>query len=172
MKILYKTIHGSRLYGLDHADSDYDWYTVVEGHRKISHKIHGKEDNTIVDFATFVKHAYAGAPQALEAMFSTKAEVDEISYFRSAFVAGTNYDAYRGIMKSIALTPKWDDFKHKRHVMRLGLNMGELARTGKCWPTLRPDTIKLISWYAEHMDMDACYRFGLRLAHNLDGVVH
>jgi len=31
--ILLKTIHGSRLSGLARPDSDWDWYTVIEGGR-------------------------------------------------------------------------------------------------------------------------------------------
>ena len=123
MKILYRTIAGSRLYGLEHADSDWDWYTVVDRVQKKkasyhSHSIVDGLDSTVVDFGTWMVDCQTGVPQALEAMFSTKPDVDELAHLRAAFKAGTKYDVYLGIMKRMALTPKWDDYKHKRHLVR------------------------------------------------------
>lgn len=168
MEILYKTIHGSRLYGLAHEDSDYDWYTVVAGSRKTSQKITGDQDNTIVDFGTFVRQAQTGAPQALEAMFSTQAEVDHIAAFRAGFRAGTNYDAYRGIMKRIALTPKWDDDKHRRLVLRLGMSMSELRRTGRFDPTLSRAQAMALNKASARWTMEHSYRVAKALAHRID----
>lgn len=168
MDILFKTIHGSRLYGLSHESSDYDWYTVVSGHRKISQKIHGDQDNTIVDFGTFVKHANAGAPQALEAMFSQKAEIDKIADFRAAFVAGKNYNTFRGIMKRVSKTEKWDDFKHRRLVLRLGFEAWELARYGRFNPTLDIRDIIYINSIAESEDMSYVYDLALHLTSVVD----
>lgn len=36
------TTHGSRLYGLHHADSDFDTYTVVPGNAKTTHLVRGQ----------------------------------------------------------------------------------------------------------------------------------
>lgn len=174
MKVLYKTVHGSRLYGLDHEGSDWDYYTVVDRVEKkkasySTHTIVDGLDSVVVDFGTWINLCQKGVPQALEAMFSTKAEVDLIPEFRIAFRGGRDFSAYRRTMKAMA--GEHDDFKHKRHVIRLGHNLYELSATGRCWPTLQPDTIKLINWYANNFDMQACYEFGLRLANALDGVV-
>lgn len=164
MDILLKTITGSRLYGLAHDDSDYDYLTVVPGKRKTVQTIVGNQDNRIMSFGTFVLEARNGAPAALEAMFSEKAEIDYITEFRRAFRAGTNYDAYRGIMKRISKTPKWDDEKHRRLVIRLGLNLGELRMKNRFHPTLTMVESESIIHLAKYYDMPWCYDLALDLA--------
>ena len=39
--LIFYTLHGSRLYGLDHEDSDEDWYFVSEG---TGRKLHQETD--------------------------------------------------------------------------------------------------------------------------------
>lgn len=75
---LFKTVHGSRLYGLSHANSDEDYYTVVTKRpsdtrfgrqtraRYAKQKINGNEDSMVVDFGTWVEQCRSGVPQALE----------------------------------------------------------------------------------------------------------
>src|SRR6478609_10168395 len=108
MEVLFKTVHGSRLYGLSHENSDEDFYTVVSkvktNRAKYStHKITGSEDSVVADFGTWLEQCRKGVPQALEAMFSEMPLVDEISEVRSGFRVGTEvYNTYLRTMKSFA----------------------------------------------------------------------
>lgn len=163
MNILFKTIHGSRLYGLAHEDSDYDYYTVVDRVLKkkakfSTHTIVDGTDSVVVDFGTWVDLCTKGVPQALEAMFSTKAEIDHIPEFRSSFHTGSRdvWDRYSRTIKSFIMQ---DDFKHKRHGLRLALNLKDLREYGRFNPTLTPVQIELINSLAtlpaEHVLNDA-----------------
>lgn len=161
MKILYRTIMGSRLYGLAREDSDYDWLNIVDGQFKTTqavNKITG-QDETVMSLTSFINEANSGVPRALEAMFSHKAEIDKIAQFRANFRAGSNYNVYLGIMKRIALTEKYDDFKHRRHILRLGLNMKDLRTWGRFNPTLSKIDIEMVNSLAalpmEHVYNDA-----------------
>lgn len=146
---LYKTIHGSRLYGLAHAGSDEDFYTVVTKvetdtrfgrqtrSRYAKQTIIGQEDSMVVDFGTWVEMCKSGVPQALEAMFSAMPVGDDrLSDFRASFRVGTEvYERYLRTIKSFALSED-PGFKKKRHALRLALNLNEMGRTGRFNPTL------------------------------------
>lgn len=159
--VLFKTVHGSRLYGLSHEDSDWDYYTVVDRVKKnkakyATHKIIDDVDSVVVDFGTWMGLCQKGVPQALEAMFSQQPIVDNLSEFRANFVAGTNYDAYLRTIKALAFE---DDFKHKRHAIRLAIEMREMREKGRFNPTLSPVDIDLANSLAnlrpEHVYNDA-----------------
>ncbi len=175
MNILFKTIHGSRLYGLDHEGSDWDYYTVVDKVKNkrakySTHTIVDGLDSVVVDFGTWVDLCQKGVPQALEAMFSQKADIDHVADFRAAFRGGRGAEAT--YMRTInAMSGLEDDYKRRRHVLRLGLNANELISTGRFNPTLNPEMVKFISQMAKYLDMDACKNLAHRLAYALDGVV-
>lgn len=146
MTTLFKTVHGSRLYGLAHAGSDEDFYTVLakkpylgKGQGKARYAkqtIVGAEDSMVVDFGTWVEMCKSGVPQALEAMFSGMALTDEIEDFRASFRVGTEvYERYMRTIKSFALSED-PGFKKKRHALRLALNLAEMGATGRFNPTL------------------------------------
>jgi hypothetical protein len=170
MDILYKTVHGSRLYGMSHAGSDWDYYTVVDkvktNKAKFStHKIVGETDSVVVDFGTWVDQCKDGVPQALEAMFSNMAVEDRITEFRTSFYVGTQaYDRYLRTIKSFAYSEK-DSFKRKRHALRLGINLKYLARYGRFNPTLSPNQVKGITTAAERWDADKVYHAAMAVAH-------
>lgn len=163
--VLFKTIHGSRLYGLSHENSDYDFYTVVDKVKTAkakysTHKIVDNEDSVVVDFGTWVNFCTRGVPQALEAMFATDPFVqkDKVADFRAGFRVGTDevLDRYLRTIKSFALQ---DDFKHKRHALRLALNMRSLREHGRFNPTLDRVSAELVNSLAklpaEHVYNDA-----------------
>lgn len=167
MNIIYKTVSGSRLYGLAHADSDYDYYTVVDKPRTkkaryIKHSIVDGIDSTYVDFGTWVNLCQAGIPTALEAMFSQQAMVDDIADFRADFVAGTNFDAYLGVMKHMRHEHP-DSYKHKRHLIRLGKNMRDIRAYGRFDPTLSAEDIELVNELAK-LPMEHVYNDALAIA--------
>lgn len=167
--VLFKTIHGSRLYGLAHENSDEDFYTVVDKvknqkARYARQSIVGDEDSMVVDFGTWVDMCKSGVPQALEAMFSDHAVYDGIEEFRKSFRVGTQvYDRYLRTIKSFALT-ETDPFKRKRHSLRLALNFKEMRGTGRFNPTLTPAQAAGISDMAELWTGEEVYEFALGLA--------
>jgi predicted nucleotidyltransferase len=156
-QVLFKTVHGSRLYGLAHADSDDDFYTVVSKDqtdnrwgrqtkaRYAKQKISGNEDSMVVDFGTWVEMCKNGVPQALEAMFSDMALEDNIAEFRRSFRAGpTAWERYYRTIKSFALAED-DSIKKRRHALRLALNLSEMARTGRFNPTLSAEDARYVT---------------------------
>lgn len=176
MDVLFKTVHGSRLYGLAHENSDEDFYTVVmRPSRDLRYnrqpkanyskqKISGSEDSVVVGFGTWIEQCKSGVPQALEAMFSDMVVVDHISEFRSAFTAGPAcWPKYMDTIKSFAYAEK-DSFKRKRHALRLALNLNEMARTGRFNPTLSPEYADMVTGLARLNDADTVYECAKLLA--------
>lgn len=161
-KVLFRTVHGSHLYGLSHAGSDSDYYTVVTKKpvptnrqvkaRYAKQTIVGEDDNMVVDFGTWVEMCKTGVPQALEAMYSQMALQDDIADFRASFRVSTGvYETYMRTIKSFALQ---EGYKKKRHALRLALNLNELARTGRFNPTLSPEDVRYVSLYAHKGNED------------------
>lgn len=142
METLFKTIHGSNLYGLAHENSDEDYYTVLANRPKRRSR-YAKQtivdgiDSMVVDLSTFTRYADMGVPQALEAMFAPTAEIDVIEEFRWHYRANlpNARDRYCRTIKSFALG---DTFKKRRHAFRLCLNLTELMERGRFNPTLTP----------------------------------
>lgn len=150
--VLFKTVHGSRLYGLSHDESDHDYYTVVEKvktkrARYSTHKIVDDVDSVVVDFGTWMNLCTKGVPQALEAMFSPEAEVDKVAALRAGFTVGSGvYDTYLRTIKSFAMQ---DEFKPKRHAVRLALNLADIRLYGKFNPRLQSWQIELVNELAK-----------------------
>lgn len=173
MKVLFKTQHGSKLYGLDHAESDDDWFVVVakkDGTTSHTRKRYARQsiidgvDTTVVDFGTWLAGCHKGVPQYLEAMFSRVPEVDQISAFRNSFVAThTCYETYFRTIKSFALQ---EGYKHKRHALRLALNLQDIGRYGRFNPTLSDEDRAYISDMA-HKSHEDVYGLALCLAYDV-----
>lgn len=175
-EVLFKTVHGSRLYGLAHAGSDEDFYTVVTKKpadtrfgrqtraRYAKQKITGDEDSMVVDFGTWVEMCKAGVPQALEAMFSDMVIGDDkIADFRRGFRCGTDvFERYYRTIKSFALAED-DTTKRRRHALRLALNLNEMARTGRFNSTLSPEDARYITNMA-HKSHEDVYGLALCIA--------
>lgn len=168
MEVLFKTVHGSRLYGLHHANSDHDFYTVVSKVKTVKAKyarqtIIDGVDSTVVDFGTWLHQCEIGVPQALEAMFSTQALEDRISAFRQGYVAGTGvWERYLRTIKSFALDEE-NIYKKKRHALRLACNFQDMRRWGRFNPTLVQDDVDAISESA-NMDPQQVYDLALGIA--------
>lgn len=170
-EVLFKTVHGSRLYGLAHANSDEDFYTVVtkkpytgrgQGKARYAKQtINDEEDSMVVDFGTWVEMCRSGVPQALEAMFSQMPIGDDrIADFRSDFRVGTEvFERYFRTIKSFALMED-DGIKKRRHALRLALNLNEMARTGRFNPTLNAEDARYITSMATKSHEDV---YGLAL---------
>ena len=148
--VLFKTIHGSKLYGLDHAGSDDDYYIITPS-RYVSRKINarqiiiGSDDTVAIDFRSFVTLAHKGVPQALEAMFSRTSTSEYFEDYRANYYASDPevIHTYMRTIKSFSLSEK-DGFKRRRHALRLSMNLEELMYTGRFNPTLNQgDALKI-----------------------------
>jgi hypothetical protein len=167
--ILYKTIHGSRLYGMAKPDSDYDYFTVVDKVKNrrakyAKHTIVDSLDSNVVDFGTFMNGCSRGVPQYLEAMFSTNPEIDEIADLRAGYRVGTHevLDRYLRTIKSFSFDEK-NPFKSKRHALRLALNFKEIRTRGRFNPKLDRIQIALINSLAE-LSAENVYNDALAIA--------
>jgi len=157
--VLFKTIHGSRLYGLDHAGSDEDFYTVVDKVKTARAKwakqtIIGSEDTMMLDYGTWLMQCVSGVPQALEAMFSQHAIYDSIEEFRYSYRVSTGaYGRYLRTITSFCMT---QDPKRKRHGLRLALNMYDMQETGRFNPSMTPNEVDWATEIAKR-DCDTVY---------------
>jgi hypothetical protein len=140
VEILFRTIHGSRLYGTADPISDFDYYTVIPNRdrrrtRYAKQTIQGNLDQTVIDFSTWRVYCDKGVPQALEAMFSPVPEVDLLADFRRAYRIDTAavVGRYRRTIKSFSLR---ETTKLRRHALRLAVNLREAVETGRFNPVL------------------------------------
>lgn len=143
---LLLTVHGSHLYGLNHAESDMDFYRVVSTPppknqfgdvRKKNglQTVEGGLDDAVFDFKTFVIHAYNGVPQALEAMYSPVATIDVLEAYRAGFRASVQSMSTRYI-HAIEKFASFE-FKRRRHSLRYALNLRQaIANNGRFDPVL------------------------------------
>lgn len=168
--LLFKTVHGSRLYRLAHENSDLDYYQVVETKRNrkaryAKQSIIDGVDTTTVDFGTWVNMCQSGVPQACEAMFSSMAVVDEISEFRNAFRIGPGVrDKYFRTIDNFLTEP---DFKRNRHALRLTLNLRDALRYGRFNPTLSARAAVWVTFHAKHMPFNELREFVLDFANEV-----
>lgn len=151
MELLLRTIHGSRLYGLSHAESDYDYFEVYGWNKfRGKQKISGGDDRTRQSYDRFMRYCEKGVPQYLEAMFSRMADIDNFPFNRMEY--GINHvnvrDTYLRTIKSFWLAGiEENDFKKKRHSARLSLNYLDMQKTGRFNPTLSVGD----AWLVNHL---------------------
>ena len=166
-RILFKTVHGSHLYGLAHAESDNDFYTVLDKVKNARAK-YAKQtisddgtDSMVVDLGTWLDQCVSGVPQALEAMFSESPIMDDISHFRRAYRVSTG--ASERYLRTITNFVFTQDPKRKRHGLRLALNMYDFTRAGRFNPTLTPNEVDYVTEQAKK-DCDAVYATAMNIA--------
>jgi hypothetical protein len=163
--VLFKTIHGSRLYGLNHENSDEDYLTITptkyvkrkliqqeKAAKGIKHKIDGNDDMLMYDFASFIKLTHEGSPQALEAMFSRQAvspffEPYRQNWFASDPIVVNRY--LRTIHRFSVDENEEKRLKWRRHAVRLSFNLEELVYTGRFNPTLSENNVRHVKRIAD-----------------------
>lgn len=133
--LLFETVHGSRLYGLDHDESDQDFYRVYSGKYKSKQTIENGIDMTCHSLDSFMKQAEKGVPQALEAMFAPTPTIDYISAMRSGFNPNL-VNCLNTYSRTIYNFIEMNTTKSLRHAMRLSMNLQDLYRFGMFNPTL------------------------------------
>lgn len=162
--LLFRTVHGSHLYGTAHANSDVDTFEVHAnrpGRRKARYakqSIKGSDDTLKTDLSTFMLYAAKGVPQYLEAMYSQKSDVDMLGWeFRHRFVPNL-YEAMHTYRRTI--TALYEDGvetgsdKHKRHAWRLYMNMYYVERGLYFNPTLVAGTLEFINQRLDRNPLD------------------
>jgi len=159
---LLLTVHGSHLYGLNHAESDMDFYRVVStppsqnrfGDVRKKNGIQTVEsglDDSVFDFKTFAIHAYNGVPQALEAMYSPVATIDVLKAYRAGFRASVQSMSARYI-HAIEKFASFE-FKRRRHSLRYALNLREaISNNGRFEPVLSESDKEMITEMALSKD--------------------
>lgn len=169
-EVLFKTRHGSHLYGLNHADSDEDFYTVVNRPRGRRYKwakqsIHDGEDSLRVNLPTWLRLCEKGVPQALEAMFAPEPLVDNLGPLRAGFRAGG--EARRTYARTIRNFVEAEEFKRRRHAVRLGFNLRDLLACGRFNPVMTEEQKFLANTLAATLGgeelLEAIYAIAYRL---------
>lgn len=155
-QLLFRTIHGSRLYGLSHADSDYDYWEIYSNKipspsKYIQQKIAGESDTVKMNLSTFMNYAERSSHQVLDCMFSTKAEVDLIKDLRERFFlnTGTFVPLYQRTIKAFGLRDETDGepkyvLKSKRHAVRMLYQLQDGLEYGRFDPTLTEERAQFL----------------------------
>lgn len=133
-QVIFSTVHGSRLYGLDHEGSDHDTLVVSTSRaRKSSHSKVGDEDRVEIGIYHFIELATGGRHQAVEALFSPVKEWGPVADRWRPMLEGmriggaTAFETYRRLVIKYA---HMDTVKMRRHAVRLAWNLGELRKQG------------------------------------------
>ena len=154
--VMFRTVHGSRLYGLNHAASDDDFYQVINrstsGKKKFARQnIAGNDDTMTVNFSTFSAMANEGIPQSLEAMFSAQSLGTEyFEAYRKSFRVDIN--SMRKVYRRTIANFACGDFKRRRHALRLAFNFDEATYSGRFNPQLTPEQITFVNEQAEDLE--------------------
>lgn len=165
--VLLRTVHGSHLYGLNHKDSDEDFYTVVARAPHVAHngsrarsarqEIVGNIDMFTVNLSTFLLYCDKGVPQALEALYSPFADIDHLQAFRYAYRPGRSAQAT--YLRTLRHFYKAGDVKRRKHAVRLALNLRTMREFGffnpRLSPTEREMIDRMISWPLEEIERHA-----------------
>lgn len=158
--LIFRTEHGSHLYGFAHEGSDYDIYEVYEGKgRSLKQSTDGELDIVRGDLEAFLIRAASGSHQSAEAIFSPVKDwapgMEEkwgpmLKNFR---IAGEAYSKYERTIKKFC----FGDFKRRRHACRLAINLWEMrvSGSGRFNPRLHPVDRILCDGYAKTLEGEA-----------------
>lgn len=154
MNTALETIHGSKLYGLSHSNSDHDTYAVLSdaSKRYARQSIKGKDDIMLISLHRFLSLCDEGVPQALEALFSPYAKMDPryAPMFRAFRIGATQMSIrYRRTILNFGFQAQEknadgeripaDTLKLRRHALRLCYNLSDGLRYGRFNPAFTPE---------------------------------
>lgn len=134
---IFKTVHGSRLYGFDHSASDHDSYVVTTSTRsRPRQSVRGESDVVRVGWDTFLRYATGGSHQSAEALFSPFKEWEGREEWRPFIenmrIGGGEVCAkYERTIRAFC----FGDFKRRRHAVRLASNLADIRRHGRFNPS-------------------------------------
>lgn len=157
--IIFSTIHGSRLYGLDRPGSDIDTFTVLDNESKLDHNLESPFDCTAVGIKRFLELCQSGSHQSLEALFSPVKIWHPQEwrkwkpYLDSLHIGGSEvFEKYERTIKKFC----YGDLKQRRHAVRLAFNLKEMRETGRFNPRLSESQvfeIKYLSFVAKDEEL-------------------
>jgi hypothetical protein len=157
--LIFRTVHGSHLYGLEHEGSDMDIYEVYEGsnlHLNQTINTHGL-DICVGTLEGFTRRANSGSHQSVEALFSPVKEFTPSGAAKyGAYLEGFRITGSEVFAKYERTIHKFcfGDFKRRRHAARLALNLADLRLYGRFNPRLSEDNVKTITWVAATLEGD------------------
>lgn len=132
MSLIFRTVHGSRLYGTDHADSDNDVFEVYEDDLpNLHHSTDGTLDVTSGGISTVLFRAMEGSHQSVEALFSPVKEWAPGMEDRwGPIIKGVRVlgDAKQKYGRTIHKFSNSESVKMRRHSVRLAINLYDLER--------------------------------------------
>lgn len=161
MSILLNTVIGSHLYGTSHSQSDYDYYVVTSNNYivdgvtkqvKATQIIVNGVDTTTLPLSKFMRMADKCVPQALEAMFSTKATVDVFKDLRENYYINpiNMLETYTSTINSHVIRGFYqEDLKAKKHAIRLALNLRDALQHGRFSPELSEEDKVIIHFTSQ-----------------------
>jgi len=152
-EVIFTTIAGSHLYGMNGPHSDVDTYTVTtssnRAQQRMSRNPDGSESDTVtIGWDTFLAYAFSGSHQSVEALFSPY-KVWHSHQELEPMLDGmrvTGGDVLSKYGRTVTKFAHADDFKRRRHACRLWLNMQQLRWDGRFTPVMTPDEI---AWATE-----------------------
>jgi predicted nucleotidyltransferase len=156
-EIIFTTVHGSRLYGFAHDESDFDTFTVTTSKsQRAEHTVVGEHDRVVVGLERFLELAMSGSHQSVEALFSrvkvwadTEAAAQHRPMLERIRVGGVGEKFDRTIRKFAH-----GDYKRRRHACRLWVARVSLARSGTMNPTLTPEQVEWCNHHAHKKDAE------------------
>jgi len=157
MRILLQTVHGSRLYGLSHEDSDNDMFYVVPGDGRAKHNVEGRADDVTVPLERFLRNANSGSHQSVEALFSPYAVIDPEyrALFKNMRITGGDvFEKYRRTIHKFSHGNR----KKRQHAVRLAFNLRGLREEGRFNPVLSEEEIFIVRESAKLLQDERLYR--------------
>jgi hypothetical protein len=147
-RIIFETKHGSHLYGMATPLSDHDTFVVTDSSHRASQKVTGDVDRTTIGWDTFLLYALTGSHQSVEALFSREKvwhTQPELATYLDGLRVGGRF-VFEKYARTIEKFAHADDFKRRRHAVRLWLNLQELRDHGRFDPRLTPAQV---AWASE-----------------------
>ena len=157
-QLIFKTVHGSHLYGLSNIDSDIDTFWVgTQINKRAEHYYNAVERTALarVGITRFLFLAKTGSHQSVEALMSREKIWNPA--FQNVFspmldnlkVCGAEvFEKYERTIKAFC----FGDFKHRRHAVRLSQNLEALRDCGRFNPRMNEAQINDANFMAEHYE--------------------
>lgn len=142
-EVIFTTIHGSHLYGMAVEASDRDTFTVVR-HGRTRHRKDGDDDSVTVGLDRFLQNVNSGSHQSVEALFSPFKQWHGHEEFQPMLdgYRVTGPDVIQKYWRTITAFAHSEDFKRRRHSLRLWLNVSDLRHYGRFDPRMTESEIK------------------------------
>jgi hypothetical protein len=162
--IVFETVHGSILYGMNHANSDRDRMVVYNDNRKARHYHVGEDDCIRVGWIDLIDKAASGSHQFIEGLFSQEKVWTDERY--KPLIEGMVIPVALVREKYTRTIHKFSHgpFKQRRHALRLAKSLLGLRQTGYFNPRLSADDVEWFTELANKYEGEELYIRALALA--------